>query len=58
MGDVIEFPKRYVDLECWVCGCGGYHWVLLLGGRCMCTKCESVSGIIKVVEGDPDVSEP
>lgn len=45
---VIQFPPKR-EAQGWVCGCGGFNWVLYENGECLCLGCNCISTVIKVV---------
>src|SRR6201996_7149667 len=48
---ILNLPPRHED-KGWVCGCGGFNWILYANGECLCVKCSFVSTVITVRESN------
>jgi hypothetical protein len=49
--DVLPFPTKRDEIG-WVCGCGGFNWILYANGDCLCIGCNHISTVIRVVRVD------
>ena len=53
---VLPFPQQPTEAQGWICGCGGFHWVLYSDGSILCAQCECISTVIKVVRASDEPS--
>jgi hypothetical protein len=52
---VVQFPTRPKSLEetcggVWICGCGNSEWRLYANGVVLCTGCNCITTVLKVIE--------
>ena len=50
--NVIAVPERPKESLGWVCGCGGTLWTLFANGHCVCSGCNCISTVIRVVKAE------
>jgi hypothetical protein len=50
--NVLQFPEKK-EVQGWVCGCGGFNWILYADGECLCLGCNCISTVIRVVRAKP-----
>jgi len=56
---ILPFPERPTEAQGWICGCGGFNWMLYANGDCLCLECNHINTVIKVVRQYPtDGSKP
>ena len=48
MTNVVQLPLKR-EAQGWICGCGGFNWVLYANGDCLCVECNCISTVITVV---------